>query len=71
MVEHKADRRVSLVLPARDEAATIGRIVAVVREALVDRTGLVDELLVVDSRSQTPPPRSLRPPARPWSGRTR
>ena len=52
MVEQKAGRRVGLVLPARDEAATIGRIVAVVREALVDRTGLVDEILVVDSRSQ-------------------
>lgn len=52
MVEQKAGRRVGLVLPARDEAATIGRIVAVVREALVDRTGLVDEVLVVDSRSQ-------------------
>ena len=52
MVEQKAGRRVSLVLPARDEAATIGRIVAVVREALVDRTGLLDEVLVVDSRSQ-------------------
>jgi glucosyl-3-phosphoglycerate synthase len=52
MVEQKAGRRVGLVLPARDEAATIGRIVAVVREALVERTGLVDEVLVVDSRSQ-------------------
>ncbi|WP_328307977.1 glucosyl-3-phosphoglycerate synthase [Actinomycetospora sp. NBC_00405] len=52
MVEQKAGRRVGLVLPARDEAATIGRIVAVIREALVDRTGLVDEVLVVDSRSQ-------------------
>jgi len=51
MVEQKGDRRVSVVLPARDEAATIGRIVTVVRDALVDRTGLVDEVLVVDSRS--------------------
>jgi glucosyl-3-phosphoglycerate synthase len=51
MVEQKGDQRVSVVLPARDEAATIGRIVAVVREALVDRAGLVDEVLVVDSRS--------------------
>jgi len=52
MVEQKDGRRISVVLPARDEAATIGRIVAVVRDALVDRTGLVDEILVVDSRSR-------------------
>jgi glucosyl-3-phosphoglycerate synthase len=52
MVEQKQGRRISVVLPARDEAATIGRIVTVVREALVERAGLVDEILVVDSRSR-------------------
>lgn len=52
MVERKCRRRISVVLPARDEAATIGRIVTVVREALVERTGLVDEVLVVDSCSR-------------------
>jgi glucosyl-3-phosphoglycerate synthase len=52
MVAQKRGRRISVVLPARDEAATIGRIVTVVREALVERAGLVDEVLVVDSRSR-------------------
>ncbi|PVZ09107.1 glucosyl-3-phosphoglycerate synthase [Actinomycetospora cinnamomea] len=52
MAAQKGGRRVTVVLPARDEAATIGRIVTVVREALVERTGLVDEILVVDSRSR-------------------
>ena len=51
MVEQKAGRRVSVVLPARDEAATVGGIVAVVREDLVDAHRLVDEMVVVDSRS--------------------
>lgn len=52
MVEQKGGQRVSVVLPARDEAATIGQIVTTVREALVEQAGLVDEILVVDSRSQ-------------------
>ncbi|MDF2975661.1 MAG: glucosyl-3-phosphoglycerate synthase [Actinomycetospora sp.] len=52
MVEQKRARRISVVLPARDEAATIGRIVTTVREALVEGAGLVDEILVVDSRSR-------------------
>jgi glucosyl-3-phosphoglycerate synthase len=43
--------RVSLVLPARDEAATVGDIVARVRRALVDDLPLVDEIVVVDSDS--------------------
>jgi glucosyl-3-phosphoglycerate synthase len=51
MVEQKGEQRVTVVLPARDEAATIGQIVTTVRETLLERTGLVDEILVVDSRS--------------------
>jgi glucosyl-3-phosphoglycerate synthase len=47
----KDGRRVSVVLPARDEGATVGTIVTAVRERLVDATGLVDEVLVIDSRS--------------------
>jgi glucosyl-3-phosphoglycerate synthase len=42
---------VSLVLPARDEAATVGGIVTRVREELVDRAPLVDEIVVIDSDS--------------------
>lgn len=47
----KSEQRVATVIPARDEAATIGDIVAVIRDRLVDRTGLVDELIVIDSDS--------------------
>src|SRR3954451_22889268 len=43
-------QRVSVVLPARDEAGTIGDIVRAVRRDLVP-AGLVDEVLVVDSHS--------------------
>ncbi len=42
---------VSVCLPARNEAATVGRIVEVVRAELVDAVGLVDEVLVVDDHS--------------------
>jgi glucosyl-3-phosphoglycerate synthase len=47
----KGETRVSVVLPALDEAATVGRIVAGIKRDLVDRTALVDELVVVDSGS--------------------
>ena len=47
----KAGRRVSVVIPARDEAATIGDIVAGIRAELMQRHGLVDELVVIDSDS--------------------
>jgi glucosyl-3-phosphoglycerate synthase len=42
---------VSVCLPARDEEATIGAIVASVRAELVERAGLVDEIVVVDDGS--------------------
>ncbi len=45
-------QRVSVVLPARNEAATVGDVVTALRESLVDRVGLVDELLVVDADSE-------------------
>ncbi|TDB80002.1 glucosyl-3-phosphoglycerate synthase [Micromonospora sp. KC721] len=51
LVEAKGDSRVSVVLPARNEEATVGAIVATIREHLMDRVALVDELIVVDSRS--------------------
>src|SRR3954452_19511742 len=47
----KGDARVSVVLPALDEQATVGRIVQAIRREFVDRRGLVDELVVVDSGS--------------------
>lgn len=43
--------RVSVVLPALNVAATVGPIVAAVRERLVERAGLVHEIVVMDSRS--------------------
>ena len=42
---------ISLVLPTLDEAATIGPIVRRARRELMERTRLVDELLVIDSAS--------------------
>jgi len=44
-------RRVSVILPARDEEATIGPIVKSIRQRLVEGAGLVHEVIVVDSRS--------------------
>ncbi|MFG1714719.1 glucosyl-3-phosphoglycerate synthase [Micromonospora sp. NPDC049203] len=51
LVRAKGNSRVSVVLPARNEEATVGAIVSTVREHLMDRVPLVDELIVVDSRS--------------------
>ena len=47
----RADRAVSLVVPARNEAATVGDVVTRVREALVDTVALLDEIVVIDSDS--------------------
>jgi glucosyl-3-phosphoglycerate synthase len=46
-----ADLSVSVCLPARDEEATVGQIVATVRRSLVDHVPLVDEVVVVDDGS--------------------
>ena len=51
LLDAKGSTRVSVVLPALNEEATVGRIVARIRRDLVDRAALVDELLVVDSGS--------------------
>jgi glucosyl-3-phosphoglycerate synthase len=51
LLRRKGKATVSVVIPARDEEATVGAIVATVRRQLMDKTGLVDELIVVDSRS--------------------
>ena len=47
----KGATRVSLVVPARNEAATVGDLVTRVRAALVDTVALVDEIVVIDSDS--------------------
>ena len=41
----------SLCIPARDEAATIGRIVEIARRRLMEAVPLLDEILVVDDHS--------------------
>lgn len=44
-------QRVSLVVPARNEAATVGAVVSRVRQALMETVDLVDEIVVIDSDS--------------------
>jgi len=51
LLEAKRGRRVSVCLPARDEAATVGHTVEVVRRDLMERSALVDELVVIDDGS--------------------
>lgn len=51
LVAAKAGRRVAVVLPALDEEATVGAIVAAVRQLTTGPDPLVDELVVVDSGS--------------------
>ena len=51
LVEAKGSTSVSVCLPARDEAATVGPIIESIRSRLVDGAPLVDELLVVDDHS--------------------
>ncbi|MEJ3748708.1 glucosyl-3-phosphoglycerate synthase [Actinomycetes bacterium KLBMP 9797] len=47
----KSSTTVSVVIPARDEEETVGAIVATIRTHLMERVRLVDEIVVVDSRS--------------------
>ncbi len=51
LTEAKGDQRISVCLPAHNEAATVGDIVAAIRTDLVERVPLVDEILVVNDRS--------------------
>ncbi len=51
LMEAKGENRVSVVLPAYNEEATTGPIVSTIREHLMEQVPLVDELVVVDSRS--------------------
>ncbi|TDQ46339.1 glucosyl-3-phosphoglycerate synthase [Actinorugispora endophytica] len=48
---HKGAETVSVVLPAKDEQETVGAIVEAIRKPLVERLPLVDEIVVIDSRS--------------------
>ena len=51
LVDVKGGTTVSVVLPALNEEATVGPIVDAIRRRLVERHGLVDELIVMDSGS--------------------
>jgi glucosyl-3-phosphoglycerate synthase len=51
LLDAKGERRVSVVIPARDEAATIASIAANIRVDLIEHVPLVDELVVIDSDS--------------------
>jgi glucosyl-3-phosphoglycerate synthase len=51
LVRAKRGSTVSVVAPAHNEAETVGTIVRIVHDNLVRRAGLVDEVIVVDSRS--------------------
>lgn len=51
LVEAKKGQRVSLVMPARNEAATVGILVESFRRELMLECPLIDELIVIDSGS--------------------
>ena len=51
LAARKGSATVSVCLPARNEEATVGAIVEVVRNELMEKVGLVDELIVMDDHS--------------------
>lgn len=51
LAARKGSTTVSVCLPARNEEETVGAIVEVVRAELMDKLGLVDELIVMDDHS--------------------
>jgi glucosyl-3-phosphoglycerate synthase len=51
LLEAKGNQRISVCLPARNEQATVGAIVGRLRETLVTRVPLVDEVIVMDDSS--------------------
>lgn len=52
VLELKRGRTVSVVIPARDEEATVGAVVGTIRQHLIDRHHIVDEVIVVDDGSR-------------------
>lgn len=51
VVAIKQGRTISVCIPCRDEAATIGPLVRVIRSELMTKAAVVDELIVLDDRS--------------------
>jgi glucosyl-3-phosphoglycerate synthase len=52
VLDAKRGRRVSVCLPARDEEATIGHIVATIRRELMETVPIVDEIVVINDGSR-------------------
>jgi len=67
LADLKARQRtmISVCLPARNEEATVGHIVATVRRQLVEGVALVDEILVIDDGSRDATAEAAR-----WEGAT-
>src|SRR6201994_3657963 len=51
LLQAKGQTTVSVVMPARDEEATVGTIATAIRSPLIQSVRRVDEIIVVDSRS--------------------
>ena len=49
--KRRADARISVVIPARNEERTVAGVVGSLRAALVERIPLIDEVVVIDSDS--------------------
>jgi glucosyl-3-phosphoglycerate synthase len=49
--KQRTGTRISVVIPARNEERTVGRVVGALRQALLIGTPLVDEIVVIDSDS--------------------
>ena len=49
--KQRTGTRISVVIPARNEERTVGRVVGALRQALLVDTPLVDEIIVIDSDS--------------------
>lgn len=50
-LKQKQNLTISVAMPALNEQRTVGRIIRTIKENLVERTGLVDEIVLVDSNS--------------------
>jgi glucosyl-3-phosphoglycerate synthase len=51
-LKHEAGHRISVIIPARDEEATVGEVAGHLVTSLQHGSGLVDEVLVVDADSR-------------------
>ncbi len=51
-LKKKQKLTISLALPALDEEETVGQVIKTIKQALMDRVGLVDEMILIDSDSK-------------------